>query len=330
MFVDYTKIELHAGSGGAGCISFRREKYIPKGGPNGGNGGKGGSVIVLGDTNLHTLQDIRYNRIYKAKNGTQGSSGLKTGRNGDDIIIRVPIGTLVKNFEQNSLLFDIVKEGQEEIVCKGGIGGRGNVNFKSSTHQTPRYAQKGIVGESGTFEFELKVLADIGLVGMPNAGKSTLLSVLSKAKPKIAGYPFTTLEPNLGIVKTGEYRSFVMADIPGLIEGASKGKGLGLQFLRHIERNRILLFLIDGNQDDPLSVFKSLCDELKSYNSSLLLKPIILVRTKGDTLININEEKWVSIPEYFMEISAVSRDGLIELVREISNRLEKLDKQNSL
>ena len=324
MFVDYTKVELHAGKGGPGCVSFRREKYIPKGGPDGGNGGRGGNIIVQGDTNLHTLQDIRYSRIYTAKNGTPGLSSMKTGKDGEDIIIRVPLGTLIRNVTSGMVAADMVDDGDEVVICKGGIGGKGNVNFKSSTHQTPRYAQPGTEGETGEFEFELKVLADVGLVGLPNAGKSTLLSVLSKARPKIADYPFTTLEPHLGIVKTGEYQSFLMADIPGLIEGASKGKGLGHQFLRHIERNRLLLYLIDGNEEEPLNVFNTLKNELKTYNEALLLKPKVLIRTKGDTLNDVDETKWESIPEYLMEISSVAQTGLTELVREISNRLNEI------
>ena len=246
MFIDYTTIELHAGNGGAGCVSFRREKYIPKGGPNGGDGGRGGNIIVIGDENLNTLQDIRYSKVYKAKNGSPGSSNEKTGKNGEDIIIRVPLGTIIRDKTSDEIVDDIVESKQEHIVCTGGKGGLGNVNFKSSTQQSPRYAQKGLVGDSGVYEFELKILADVGLLGFPNAGKSTLLSVLSKARPKIADYPFTTLEPHLGIVKSGEYKSFLMADIPGIIEGASQGKGLGLKFLRNIERNRILLLLVDG------------------------------------------------------------------------------------
>ena len=324
MFIDYTKVELYAGKGGSGCISFHREKFVPKGGPDGGNGGNGGNIIAVTNPNLHTLQDIRYSKIYRAKNGTPGSSSKKTGKNGKDIRIEVPIGTVIRNIDRSEIVADLVESDQEFIICKGGIGGRGNVNFKSSTQQTPRYAQPGVGGESGHFEFELKILADVGLVGFPNAGKSTLLSVVSKAKPKIANYPFTTLEPHLGIVKSGEYQSFLMADIPGLIEGASKGKGLGHKFLRHIERNRLLLCLIDGTEKNPSAAFESLKKELESYNASLLMKPLILVRTKGDIIMDVDHEKWKNIPEYLMEISAVAGKGIQKLIREISNKLEEI------
>ena len=249
---------------------------------------------------------------------------MKTGKNGEDIFIHVPLGTLIKDMDTGEVVAELIAKEEEVVICKGGSGGRGNINFKSSTHQTPRYAQPGLAGESGKFEFELKVLADVGLVGFPNAGKSTLLSVLSKARPKIADYPFTTLEPHLGIVKTGDYKSFIMADIPGLIEGASEGKGLGHQFLRHIERNRILLFLIDGNDLDPKSTFNALKDELINYNKSLLLKPIILVRTKADTLNDIDNSLWKAIPEFLMEISAVTQTGLTKLVKEIDSHLKKI------
>ena len=323
MFVDYTKVELSAGKGGTGCVSFRREKYIPNGGPDGGNGGRGGNIVAMADNNLHTLQDIRYSKIYRAKSGSPGSSSMKTGKDGEDIFIRVPLGTVIRNIESGDVAGELIEDTDEIIICKGGIGGKGNVNYKSSTHQTPRYAQSGKEGESGQFEFELKILADVGLVGFPNAGKSTLLSVLSKAKPKIADYPFTTLEPHLGIVKTGEYQSFLMADIPGLIEGASKGKGLGHQFLRHIERNRLLLFLIDGNEPQPALMFEALKNELMSYNKALLLKPVILIRTKGDTYDFVDEIEWEGIPEFFMEISAVAQKGLTKLVKEITHRLNE-------
>ena len=323
MFIDYTKVELKAGNGGRGCVSFRREKYISKGGPDGGNGGCGGNITAVADTNLHTLQDVRYAKVYNAKNGAPGSYGLKSGKNGENIQIRVPVGTIIKDVESNEIVADLFEPKQSIVICNGGKGGRGNVNFKSSTRQTPRYAQPGLPGEFGHFEFELKILADVGLVGYPNAGKSTLLSVLSKAKPKIADYPFTTLEPHLGIVKSGEYKSFLMADIPGLIEGASEGKGLGHQFLRHIERNRVLLFLIDGTEPEPAAAFNSLKNELKTFNKALMMKPILLVRTKEDILGDIDQSKWDGIPEYTMEISAVTGRGLTGLVREISVRLDE-------
>ena len=324
MFIDYTIIELNSGKGGSGCISFRREKYIPKGGPDGGNGGNGGNIYAISDKNIHTLHDVRYNRIYNAQNGDQGSSNSKTGRDGDDIIIKVPIGTIIKNTKTKEVVADFTQEGQKEIICRGGKGGRGNINYKTSTRQTPRFAQKGTVGESGIFELELKVLADVGLVGFPNAGKSTLLSVLSKARPKIADYPFTTLEPHLGIVKYEEFKSFAMADIPGLIEGASDGKGLGHKFLKHIERNRLLLFLIENSDLNPQQTFNALKKELKSFNPSLLLKPIILIRTKSDIVIDIDESLWKSIPEYSLEISSITNSGLNELIKLVVNKLSDL------
>ena len=324
MFIDYTIIELNSGKGGSGCISFRREKYIPKGGPDGGNGGNGGNIYAISDKNIHTLHDVRYNRIYNAQNGDQGSSNSKTGRDGDDIIIKVPIGTIIKNTKTKEVVADFSQEGQKEIICRGGKGGRGNINYKTSTRQTPRFAQKGTAGESGIFELELKVLADVGLVGFPNAGKSTLLSVLSKARPKIADYPFTTLEPHLGIVKYEEFKSFAMADIPGLIEGASDGKGLGHKFLKHIERNRLLLFLIENSDLNPQQTFNALKKELKSFNPSLLLKPIILIRTKSDITIDIDESLWKSIPEYSLEISSITNSGLNELIILVVNKLSDL------
>ena len=324
MFIDYTVIELQAGNGGSGCISFRREKYIPKGGPDGGNGGKGGSVCVIADKNIHTLQDVRYNRIYKAKNGQQGSSNSKTGKDGDDIIIRVPVGTIIKNNKTKEVVADFIDEDQNEIICSGGIGGRGNINYKSSTRQSPRFAQKGIDGQRGIFELELKVLADVGLVGLPNAGKSTLLSVLSKARPKIADYPFTTLDPHLGIIKYEEFKSFIMADIPGLIEGASSGKGLGHKFLKHIERNRLLLFMIESSDPNPMETFETLKNELSSFNKSLLLKPVMLIRTKSDLDCDINNSSWTSIPEYLTDISSVTNFGIKTLIEAIAKKLSTI------
>ena len=313
MFIDYAKIELQAGNGGNGAVAFHREKYIDKGGPSGGDGGRGGNIVFQTNTNLHTLQDIRYKRMYKAKNGQSGGSNNRTGKSGEDLIIQVPCGTIIKSIESKSIIKDLVKEDESHIICQGGIGGKGNFHFKSSTQQTPRFAQEGVKGQKLSIELELKVLADVGLVGLPNAGKSTLLSVMTTAKPKIADYPFTTLQPHLGIVKYGEYQSFVMADIPGLIEGASKGKGLGHQFLKHIERNKILLFLIDVEEKNPNEVYNQLLDELVNFNKDLLDKDRIVVRTKIDTISEDVDERWSSFSEEFIDISSVSNTGLNSL-----------------
>ena len=311
MFIDYAKIRLRAGNGGAGIVAFHREKYIDKGGPSGGNGGRGGNIIFSTNPNLHTLQDIRYRRLYKAENGNSGGANKRTGKSGEDLIIQVPCGTIIKDINTNNIVIDMVKENENHVVCQGGIGGRGNYNFKSSVQQTPRFAQQGIPGEELHVELELKILADVGLVGLPNAGKSTLLSVMTTAKPKIADYPFTTLQPHLGIVKYGEYQSFVMADIPGLIEGASQGKGLGHQFLKHIERNRILLFLIDILEPNPQDVFDKLSNELSSFNKTLMDKPKLVVRTKRDTMDEAkNLENWKNFSEEYIDISSVSNTGL--------------------
>ncbi len=325
MFVDYTKVELTAGNGGPGCVSFRREKFIPKGGPNGGDGGRGGNIVLVADINLHTLQDIRYASIYKAKNGQPGSSNRKSGKDGEDIVIRVPFGTVIKEEASGMIVADMVQDNQKKILCSGGIGGKGNVHFKTSTRQTPRYAQSGKIGESGVFSFELKVLADVGLVGLPNAGKSTLLSVVSSARPKIADYPFTTLEPHLGIVKYGEYQSFVMADIPGLIKGAGEGRGLGHQFLRHIERNRILVFLIDGNDENPYDVYQTLLEELNSFNPDLMRKSRLVVKTKLDTIgkEKTHSDLWEKIPDYHQDISSVTGKGIPELIKQITELLDE-------
>lgn len=313
MFIDYAKIELQAGNGGNGAVAFHREKYIDKGGPSGGDGGRGGNIVFQTNANLHTLQDIRYKRMYKAKNGQSGGSNKRTGKSGEDLIIHVPCGTIIKSIESKSIIKDLVKEDESHIICQGGIGGKGNFHFKSSRQQTPRFAQEGVKGQKLSIELELKVLADVGLVGLPNAGKSTLLSVMTTAKPKIADYPFTTLQPHLGIVKYGEYQSFVMADIPGLIEGASKGKGLGHQFLKHIERNKILLFLIDVEEKNPNEVYNQLLDELVNFNKDLLDKDRIVVRTKIDTISEDADERWSSFSEEFIDISSVSNTGLNSL-----------------
>lgn len=311
MFIDYAKIKLQAGNGGPGIVAFHREKYIDKGGPSGGNGGRGGNIIFATNPNLHTLQDIRYRRLYKAQNGKSGGANKRTGKSGEDLVIQVPCGTIIKDLNTNNVVFDMIKENENYIICQGGIGGKGNYNFKSSVQQTPRFSQEGIPGEELHVELELKVLADVGLVGLPNAGKSTLLSVMTTAKPKIADYPFTTLQPHLGIVKYGEYQSFVMADIPGLIEGASKGKGLGHQFLKHIERNRILLFLIDILEPNPQDVFDKLSNELSSFNKTLMDKPKLVVRTKRDTIDKAkNLENWKNFSEEYIDVSSVSNSGL--------------------
>ena len=318
MFIDFTQIEIIAGDGGSGAISFRREKFIPKGGPNGGDGGRGGNVYLKVDTNLHTLQDIRYKRRYKAENGATGGGSNKTGRSGKDITILVPAGSIVRESNSKKIIVDLKDNGQEYIICNGGQGGRGNARFKSSTRQAPRNAQPGKKGESGIFEIELKILADVGLVGLPNAGKSTLLSVITDAKPKIADYEFTTLKPNLGIVKYRDFRTFIMADIPGIIEGASEGKGLGHYFLRHIERNSTLLFMIPSDSDDIVTSYKVLLKELKKYNPEMLDKSRLIAITKSDLLDDelikeIEFEIKEKIDEEFIFISSISNLGLIEL-----------------
>ncbi len=286
-FVDLAKISIAAGKGGDGVISFRREKYVPKGGPDGGNGGKGGSVIFMADPQLSTLLDFRYKKKYQAKDGNPGDKNNMTGRNGVDTIVRVPVGTIVKDAISEKILADLSTAFEEVKVAKGGNGGQGNAEFATSTNQAPRHRTLGKPGEEFELELELKLLADVALVGFPNAGKSTLISRISAAKPKIADYPFTTLIPNLGIVQAPEeHRSFVVADIPGLIEGASKGKGLGHQFLRHIERSHVLLFLLDMSDisNMPEEAYKVLKAELKSHDANLIKKPKIIALTKSDAI----------------------------------------------
>lgn len=320
MFIDYTEIQLSAGNGGKGKVSFRREKYIPLGGPDGGDGGRGGHIVFIADSNLRTLQDVRYSRKYRAEHGNGGGGARKTGRNGKDKIVKVPVGTLIKEKSSEKIIGDLVQSGQSIIVCNGGRGGKGNMRFKTSTNQAPRKAQPGELGESGDFEIELKILADVGLVGMPNAGKSTLLAHLSAAKPKIADYPFTTLEPNLGIVKYAEYHSFVMADIPGLIEGASKGKGLGHQFLKHVERNKVLLYLIDGTDQEPFKTFKTLEKEVLSFNPDLVIKPYVICRTKSDIEFELSKD-WEKFEQEVNVISSVSGYGLNKLVSKLTKAI---------
>jgi GTP-binding protein len=288
-FIDQAHISIEAGKGGDGIVSFRREKYVPKGGPDGGNGGKGGSIIFQADPQLSTLLDFRYKKKYNAENGIPGGNNNCTGRMGNDLIIHVPVGTIVKDSETGGLLADLTKAQEKILIAKGGKGGLGNTEFKSSTNQAPRKRTEGKPGEIFEIDLELKLLADVALVGFPNAGKSTLISRISAAKPKIADYPFTTLIPNLGIVQSPEeHRSFVVADIPGLIEGASEGRGLGHQFLRHIERSSVLLFLLDGTDtvNPPEEAYKILKKELKGYEPSLLKKPFLITITKSDAMMD--------------------------------------------
>lgn len=335
MFVDQVKIHVKAGDGGKGCVSFRREKYVPKGGPDGGDGGDGGNIIIEGDNNLHTLIDLRYQQHYKAERGTGGKGSNKHGRNGRDCIIKVPLGTVIKNHETSDTLFDITKDHQRFFAAKGGKGGRGNTRFKSSTNQAPRFAEDGTEGEELWLDLELKLLADVGLVGKPNAGKSTLISKISSSKPKIAEYPFTTLIPNLGVVKLEDYRSFVVADIPGLIEGAHQGKGLGTQFLRHIERTKLLIHLIDATSklDEIMKNFDMINKELRSFNKDLSEKPQIIVLNKIDLLHDIKPvEK--DYKAYFIKkgcptylISALRGTGINPLILNVIEVLEE-EKRN--
>lgn len=315
-FVDYVKIHTTSGKGGGGSTHFRREKYIPKGGPDGGDGGRGGHVIVRGNKQLWTLLPLKYMKHIKAGHGTHGSGQLKTGAQGEDKIIEVPLGTVAKDAETGDVLFEITEDGEEQIIEQGGRGGLGNNHFKSATNQTPRYAQPGEDGREGWKILELKILADVGLVGFPNAGKSTLLSVVSAAKPEIADYPFTTLRPNLGIVKYHDHRSFIMADIPGIIEGAHKGKGLGLRFLRHIERNSALLFIVPADSDDINKEYEVLVNELKLYNPELTHKDRILAISKADMLDDelkeeIKKELPKGVPTIFF--SSITQEGIPSL-----------------
>ena len=317
-FVDYVKINVASGKGGKGSTHLRREKYVAKGGPDGGDGGRGGHIILRGNSQFWTLYHLKFKRHFKAEKGNDGGKNRITGSNGKDIFIDVPLGTVVKNTTDQSTIFEIANEGEERIICEGGKGGRGNWHFKSSTNQTPRYAQPGLPNQEIQITLELKVLADVGLVGFPNAGKSTLLSVISDAKPKIADYEFTTLKPNLGIVKYRDFRTFIMADIPGIIEGASEGKGLGHYFLRHIERNSTLLFMIPSDSDDIVTSYKVLLKELKKYNPEMLDKSRLIAITKSDLLDDelikeIEIEIKEKIKEQFIFISSISNLGLIEL-----------------
>ncbi len=312
-FIDHVKMYLRSGDGGAGAVHFRREKHVPKGGPDGGNGGRGGHIILKGNQQLWTLLHLRYRKHMTAKSGGSGEGGRRTGADGNDIYIEVPLGTVAKDAVTGESRGEITEEGQLKIIAKGGMGGLGNENFKTSTKQTPRYAQPGEEGEELEVILELKLLADVGLVGFPNAGKSTLLSAVSAAKPEIADYPFTTLVPNLGVVGYRDDKSFVMADIPGIIEGASEGKGLGLRFLRHIERNSILLFLIPADSKSIKEEFQILLNELTRFNPELLDKSRILAISKSDLLDEeLEEEITKELPDgiEYTFISSITNKGL--------------------
>lgn len=319
MIIDEARIFIASGKGGDGAVAFRREKYVPKGGPAGGNGGNGGNVIFVADRNLNTLLDFQYKRKYAADAGDPGGTSLKDGKTGKDVIIRVPVGTLIKDFDTKELLFDLDADGKEAVAAKGGKGGKGNSNFATPTKQTPRWAEPGKPGVEKYVLLELKLIADVGLVGYPNAGKSTLISVISSARPKIADYPFTTLEPNLGIVKYKEYKSFTVADIPGIIEGAHEGKGLGLKFLRHIERTKILLLMIDITSEDFGTDYKTLLNELKSYSKTLSTKKKVVVLSKADLITDeeLKDKKYKKIKGYTGKvhiISAASNYGIDKLL----------------
>jgi len=315
-FVDYVRIFCRSGNGGGGSVHFRREKFIPFGGPDGGDGGKGGDLVMVGNAQMWTLLHLRYTRHLHAANGGNGGAQQRTGASSDNVIIQVPLGTIARNNETGEVLGEITHDGESVVLLPGGRGGLGNVNFKSATNQAPKFAQPGEEGMEAAIVFELKILADVGLVGFPNAGKSTLLSVLSAARPEIADYPFTTLVPNLGIVAYRDQQSFVMADIPGIIEGASEGKGLGLRFLRHIERNSLLLFLVPADADDITKQYLVLLNELQQYNPELLDKQRILAISKSDMLddelmAEIKPDLPKDLPVIF--ISSVTNQGIMQL-----------------
>ena len=324
MFIDYARIRVKAGNGGDGAVSFRREKFVPKGGPDGGDGGRGGNILAIGDSNINTLLDYRFSKFFKAENGKPGAGGRKTGHSGENLVLRLPLGTEIFRIDGDVKIkiADVTNHDEEIVIAKGGRGGKGNSNFATPTNQAPRHATSGKHTEDLELELVLKLMADVGLVGFPNAGKSTLLSVLSSARPKIADYEFTTLEPMLGVVRVSDYQSFVMADIPGIIEGAHIGKGLGHQFLRHIQRTSILLFLIDIGSADPLSLYRTLRAELYLYDSFMEKKPFHIVISKTDTLAEEErEERLGELRKIFKvatgtdigAISSVGNSGLEQL-----------------
>ena len=320
-FIDEARISVKAGDGGNGCISFRHEKYIPKGGPDGGNGARGGSVIICADRQLNTLLDFKYKRNYRAERGENGRGKDQGGKSGKDEVVKVPCGTLVRDALKGKTIVDLVHDGDEFIIAHGGKGGRGNGEFATPTNQAPRFAEPGTIGEEREVILELKLLADVGLVGFPNAGKSTLISVVSAAKPKIADYPFTTLTPNLGLVRYAEGKSFVIADIPGLIEGAHEGKGLGIQFIRHIERTRVLVFLVESISEDPKKDYQILLNELASYNPTIVKKKKIVAVTKMDIVDEADRKEFTKLKfgrgVVTVPISAVTGEGIRNLLDEM-------------
>ncbi|OGP22265.1 MAG: GTPase ObgE [Deltaproteobacteria bacterium GWA2_55_10] len=328
-FIDEAKIYVKAGDGGKGCVSFRREKYVPKGGPDGGNGGRGADVIFIADNRLSSLLDFQYKREYEAEKGQHGMGSMCSGRDGLDLVIKLPIGTLIKDFDTGEVLADLVADGQQFVCCKGGRGGKGNAHFATSTHQTPRFAQPGEPGEERNLKMELKLLADVGIIGFPNAGKSTLISHISAAKPKIADYPFTTLAPNLGIVKFGDFGGYVVADIPGLIEGAHEGRGLGVKFLKHVERTSMFVHMIDVSPftgRDPKEDFEIVNRELQAFNAELAKRPQVVALNKTD--IPEAEEKARELLKFFDSsgikvflISAATGKGLKELVNYVGSQV---------
>lgn len=325
MFTDRLIIELKAGKGGNGVVAWRREKYIPKGGPSGGDGGKGGSIIIQADSNLSSLESHRNRRLIKAKNGEQGGAYNKHGKNGDDILLRVPCGTLIKEVDTGEILYDLVADKEQWIICRGGRGGRGNTYFKSPTNRAPNYSTHGKEGERRQVELELKLIADVGLVGLPNAGKSTLLGKVTTRSVKCAPYPFTTLYPNMGCVRDPRKKNLLVADIPGIISGASKNKGLGFEFLRHIERTSLLLFVIDASSEDPMKDFATLRNELKLYNSDLLSKPFGIALNKMD--IGTESDLFQQLyPEQLFKVSALTGQGIDELIGFLKRKLSRYTK----
>jgi len=330
-FIDEVKIEVEAGHGGRGCMSFRREKYVPRGGPDGGDGGAGGDVVAVADPDFTTLLDLRYQRLYRASRGEHGRGKDQHGRRGDDKIIPMPVGTMIRDAKTGEVLADLSAPGDRAVVARGGKGGRGNARFVSSTNRSPRKVQPGLPGEERELDIELRLLADVGIIGLPNAGKSTLISVISAARPKIADYPFTTLVPNLGVVRYGDGKSFVVADIPGLIEGAHRGEGLGHKFLKHVSRTKVLVHLLDASivdEEDPLASWRAINRELELFDPALAQKPQIVAANKidlpdGAEMAKILREKFDAIDVPFCAISAAAHKGLRALISTIARKLEE-------